>query len=506
MFHDALAPHGKWIDDGKYGPVWHPNNVASSWRPYLDGRWVPSHGGWTFETSEPWGGWATYHYGNWMPTTEYGWVWSPGSTWYPSTVAWRTSDDYIGWAPIPPPDYTPEPAFYPEGGYNPEAPILDTLAAPLWIFARAAQFLLGFGEPYTPAYAYYDSIGGLAPLDYSPIVYGGTFPLTDFYYPGYAPGAYYSFGPPFPYVSRVTHVNIGQIDNYVNTYNYSRMRNVFPSSRVMERYPYLREGIPPAVREGRRFPITRVGDVSRAEHELNRPGVVPAPSKLPVPTAKLPKVTPSNRAASPHDLGQIKGMTLPREATRALTPTMRRQIRLQRQIEGPQRMETRPEFRPLANPEVAPREPERVPQAPARGAQPSQGKEIQPSHGAPPVHSQAAPSRELHTTPRREVQPAPSREFHSPAAVNPAPSREFLTPATEVFHPAPPRVYRRPSTGGVRPAMPREFRASAPPVFRSAPHPAFHPSAPAPRAVSPAPRAPAPARSAPASPPRGGHR
>ena len=86
MFHDALAPHGKWIDYGKYGPVWHPNNVSSSWRPYLDGRWVPSHAGWTFETSEPWG-WATYHYGNWMPTTDYGWVWSPGSTWYPSTAA-----------------------------------------------------------------------------------------------------------------------------------------------------------------------------------------------------------------------------------------------------------------------------------------------------------------------------------------------------------------------------------------------------------------------------------
>ena len=69
---------------------------------------MPSRSGWVFETSEPWG-WATYHYGNWMPTTELGWVWSPGSTWYPSTTAWRTSDDYVGWAPIPPPYYVPEP-------------------------------------------------------------------------------------------------------------------------------------------------------------------------------------------------------------------------------------------------------------------------------------------------------------------------------------------------------------------------------------------------------------
>ncbi len=490
MFHDALAPHGKWIDYGKYGPVWHPNKVSSSWRPYLNGHWAPSHGGWTFETSEPWG-WATYHYGNWMPTTEYGWVWSPGSTWYPSTAAWRTSDDYIGWAPIPPPDYVPEPAFDPAGGYNPEAPILDNLAAPLWIFVQAAQFLLGFGQPFAPAYSYYNSIDSLAPLDYAPIVYGGTFPLSDFYYPGYAPGAYYCFGPPFPYVSRVTNVNIAQINNYVNNYNYTRMRNVLPPARVMDRYPYLREGIPPAVLEGRRFPITRVQDVARAEHELNRPGVLPPPSKLPVSAASIPKVTPSNRAVSPNNLGQIKGMALPHQATRPLTPTMRRQIRLQRQMAGPQRMETRPEFRPLAKPEVAPRVPEKVPQAPARGIQPSPGGAIQPSRVVPPEHFQAAPSREL-GAPRREVQPAPAREFRAPAA--------------EGFHPAPPREYRRPSAGGLRPTMPREFRAAPPPVFRSAPQPAFHPPAPSPRAISPAPRAPAPARSAPSGAPPSGHR
>ena len=69
MFYDALAAHGNWVDYGKYGPVWYPTKVSSSWRPYLDGRWMPSRSGWVFETSEPWG-WATYHYGNWMPTTE----------------------------------------------------------------------------------------------------------------------------------------------------------------------------------------------------------------------------------------------------------------------------------------------------------------------------------------------------------------------------------------------------------------------------------------------------
>ncbi len=370
MFHDALAPHGKWIDYGNYGPVWRPNKVSSSWRPYLNGRWAPSHAGWVFETAEPWG-WATYHYGNWMPTTQHGWVWSPGSTWYPSTAAWRTSDDYVGWAPIPPPGYAPEPAFYPAGGYNPEAPILDALAAPLWIFVRAAQFLLGFGQPYAPAYSYYNSINSLAPLSYAPIVYGGTFPLTDFYYPGYAPRAYYTFGPPFPYVSRVTNVNIVQINNYVNNYNYTRMRNVLPPPGEMNRFPHLRGAIPPAVLEGRRFPITRVGDVGRAEHELNRPGIMPPPANLPGLAGGIPKVTPSNRMVSPNNLGQIRGMTLPHQATQPVTATMRQQIRVQRQMEGPQRMETRPEFRPLSRPEAAPKGPEGVPQAPAKGIQPS---------------------------------------------------------------------------------------------------------------------------------------
>ncbi len=116
MFHDALAPYGNWVDYRNYGPVWYPREVGSDWRPYVSGRWVPASEGWVFETGEPWG-WATYHYGNWFPTEEYGWVWSPGSTRYPSTVAWRGNDDYVGWAPIPPPDYVPEPAYYPEAGY-----------------------------------------------------------------------------------------------------------------------------------------------------------------------------------------------------------------------------------------------------------------------------------------------------------------------------------------------------------------------------------------------------
>jgi hypothetical protein len=157
MFYNELAPHGQWFEYENYGPVWQPSRVGENWRPYTDGRWVPTKQGYVFESQEPWG-WATYHYGNWMPTAGNGWVWVPGRTWYPSTVQWRTSRknvpanaSYVGWAPIPPPNYVPPQAYAPSTYGTPAA---DALTSPLWIFAKAASFLLGFGQPYTPAYSY----------------------------------------------------------------------------------------------------------------------------------------------------------------------------------------------------------------------------------------------------------------------------------------------------------------------------------------------------------------
>ena len=113
MFYDDLSQYGQWVEVEKYGAVWQPTQVPEDWRPYTNGRWVPTTDGNVFESEEPWG-WATYHYGNWMPTESNGWVWVPGRTWYPSTVDWRTSPEsepvdtsYVGWAPTPPPDYVP---------------------------------------------------------------------------------------------------------------------------------------------------------------------------------------------------------------------------------------------------------------------------------------------------------------------------------------------------------------------------------------------------------------
>ena len=101
VFHDRLAPYGEWISVSGYGTCWRPHHVVRTWRPYTAGHWVYTDYGWTWVSYEDWG-WATYHYGRWFYDSYYGWVWVPGPQWAPAYVTWRYSDDWIGWAPLPP--------------------------------------------------------------------------------------------------------------------------------------------------------------------------------------------------------------------------------------------------------------------------------------------------------------------------------------------------------------------------------------------------------------------
>jgi hypothetical protein len=100
-FYGQLAPYGQWVDDPAYGQCWVPAHVASGWRPYSDGYWAYTDYGWTWVDYAPYG-WAVYHYGRWVLDPYYGWLWVPGTVWAPAWVAWRASDDWIGWAPLPP--------------------------------------------------------------------------------------------------------------------------------------------------------------------------------------------------------------------------------------------------------------------------------------------------------------------------------------------------------------------------------------------------------------------
>ena len=47
-----------------------------------------------------WG--ATFHYGRWFRNASVGWCWYPDTVWAPSWVTWRYSNNYCGWAPLPP--------------------------------------------------------------------------------------------------------------------------------------------------------------------------------------------------------------------------------------------------------------------------------------------------------------------------------------------------------------------------------------------------------------------
>jgi hypothetical protein len=103
VFYDQLADDGQWYYDDTYGYVFQPAVAenSSDWRPYSDGHWDDTDRGWYWDSNERFG-WATYHYGRWVLIDGEGWVWVPGSEWAPAWVSWRDSDDYCGWAPLPP--------------------------------------------------------------------------------------------------------------------------------------------------------------------------------------------------------------------------------------------------------------------------------------------------------------------------------------------------------------------------------------------------------------------
>jgi hypothetical protein len=100
VFHEHLTPYGRWVVAGSIGHVWVPR-VATGWAPYVDGQWVYTDYGWTWVSADPWGD-LPCHYGAWAWADPYGWVWAPGTVWAPAWVTWAYSDDYIGWAPVPP--------------------------------------------------------------------------------------------------------------------------------------------------------------------------------------------------------------------------------------------------------------------------------------------------------------------------------------------------------------------------------------------------------------------
>src|SRR5687768_12164798 len=74
-FHDALAPHGDWVESDDYGLVWTPHRsvVGASFTPYsTNGQWQYTDQGWMFASEWDWG-WAPFHYGRWYRDSRHGW-------------------------------------------------------------------------------------------------------------------------------------------------------------------------------------------------------------------------------------------------------------------------------------------------------------------------------------------------------------------------------------------------------------------------------------------------
>ena len=92
FFYDQLKNDGSWFNTTEYGDVWQPYIAYKNeaWRPYTDGYWTYTDGGWMFVSYEDFG-WAVYHYGRWTQLKDLGWAWVPGTEWSPAWVTWRES-------------------------------------------------------------------------------------------------------------------------------------------------------------------------------------------------------------------------------------------------------------------------------------------------------------------------------------------------------------------------------------------------------------------------------
>src|SRR5262245_52139207 len=137
LIYAELEPYGTWFEHPAWGTVWRPR-VDAEWRPYAHGSWLYTDDyGWYWQAEEPWG-WAPFHYGRWLIDEDGSWIWIPDSEWGPAWVAWRWSDDYVGWAPLP-----PQAVWGADGELAFDPAVLSAPAfLAVWCFVRPHQLIL----------------------------------------------------------------------------------------------------------------------------------------------------------------------------------------------------------------------------------------------------------------------------------------------------------------------------------------------------------------------------
>jgi hypothetical protein len=104
QFQSILANYGTFQNHDRYGEIWIPSQttVPEGWHPYPPCNWVHDKQlGWYFNDKTEWGK-IVHHYGRWAHDATLGWVWVKGEEFSPGWVVWRTSDKWVGWAPLPP--------------------------------------------------------------------------------------------------------------------------------------------------------------------------------------------------------------------------------------------------------------------------------------------------------------------------------------------------------------------------------------------------------------------
>ena len=98
----VLSQYGRFVQHARYGEVWVPSITPQGWHPYPPCHWVKTRQyGWYYDDKTPWGQ-IVHHYGRWFFDQQIGWAWDPGSEFSPGWVMWRTSPQWVGWAPMSP--------------------------------------------------------------------------------------------------------------------------------------------------------------------------------------------------------------------------------------------------------------------------------------------------------------------------------------------------------------------------------------------------------------------
>jgi hypothetical protein len=482
LFYRELAPHGRWFQHPRWGWAWFPTNVGADWRPYSRGQWVwTDENGWYWESEEAFG-WAVYHYGRWSYDEEYGWIWIPGRVWGPAWVAFRDSDEYVGWAPLPPetldssydwaPSYTELDASY----YQPR-----------WLFIQRRHFLSR--RVYTFA----------APVQRNVVIFRDTRNVTR-----YERGRRGVFNRSFE--PRRLEAALGRRIAPVRINVVNDPRRVGPDRRGMRVNVFRpdvrvsRDAAPPAEARARAQdrPRVRIQREAVAPSERRERAAPPTAA----PGARLPGEAP--RTVQPDDRRDLRRGRDGREDRRVTTPTQPPGART------PDTATPRPGTPPsVATPTPRSAQPDERRGRDARGREerraiPAPGPSVQPPNVAQPQTPRNAPPDLRRGREERRAAPTPP-----PGATPPGtPQPRFVEPP-RAAPPGTPRGTVRPETPRLPPAAnaPQRPPAMVQPAPRSAPptvvRPPAGPPAQPPRVVPSAPpqrAAPAPAPAQKAAP------